>query len=87
MTKTASSSAKAFVSYLESPAGQKVWGQQGYRPVLPSVAKEFNFPQPKTLFTIDSLGGWTTVNTKFFDPTTGIVAKDEESLGVSTASS
>jgi sulfate/thiosulfate transport system substrate-binding protein len=87
VTKTASPSAKAFVSYLESPAGQKVWGQQGYRPVLPSVAKEFKFPQPKTLFTINSLGGWTSVNTKFFDPTTGIVAKVEQSLGVSTASS
>jgi len=86
VTKTASSSAKAFVSYLVSPAGQKVWGQQGYRPVLASVAKEFNFPKPKTLFTIDSLGGWTKLNTKFFDPTTGIVAKDEESLGVSTSS-
>ena len=69
VTKSASPSAKAFVSYLESPAGQKVWGQQGYRPVLPSVAKQFKFPQPKTLFTIDSLGGWTAVNTKFFDPT------------------
>jgi ABC-type sulfate transport system substrate-binding protein len=87
VTKTASSSAKAFVSYLESPAGQKVWGQQGYRPVLASVAKQFKFPQPKTLFTIDSLGGWTSVNTKFFDPTNGIVAKVEQSLGVSTASS
>jgi sulfate/thiosulfate-binding protein len=86
VTKTASPAAKAFVTYLESPAGQKVWGQQGYRPVLPKVAAEFHFPKPKTLFTIDSLGGWTSVNTKFFDPTTGIVAKDEESLGVSTAS-
>ena len=53
VTKTASPSAKAFVSYLLSPAGQKVWGQQGYRPVLPSVAAKFNFPKPKTLFTID----------------------------------
>ncbi len=86
VTKTASSSAKAFVSYLLSPAGQKVWGQQGYRPVLPSVAKTFNFPKPKTLFTIDHLGGWTSVNTKFFDPQTGIVAHVEQSLGVSTAS-
>jgi sulfate transport system substrate-binding protein len=86
VTKTSSSSATAFVKYLLSPAGQKVWGQQGYRPVLPSVAAQFHFPKPKTLFTIDSLGGWTTVNTKFFDPTTGIIAKDEESLGVSTAS-
>jgi sulfate/thiosulfate transport system substrate-binding protein len=86
VTKSASPAAKAFVSYLVSPAGQKVWGQQGYRPVLPSVAATFHFPQPKTLFTIDSLGGWTAVNTKFFDPQTGIVAQVEQSLGVSTAS-
>jgi sulfate/thiosulfate transport system substrate-binding protein len=87
LTKSASSAAKAFYSYLLSPAGQTVWGQQGYRPVLPSVAAKFHFSKPKSLFTIDSLGGWTTVNTKFFDPTTGSVAKDEQSLGVSTASS
>ncbi len=86
VTKTASPAAKAFLTYLLSPAGQTVWGQQGYRPVLPSVAAKFKFPQPKTLFTIDHLGGWTAVNTKFFDPQTGIVAKDEQSLGVSTAS-
>jgi sulfate/thiosulfate-binding protein len=87
VTKTASPAAKAFVAYLLSPAGQTVWGQQGYRPVVPSVAAKFNFPKPKTLFTINKLGGWTAVNTKFFDPTTGIVAKVEQSLGVSTASS
>ena len=68
--------AKAFVAYLLSPAGQKIWGKQGYRPVLPSVAAQFNFPKPKTLFTIDSLGGWTSVNTKFFDPATGHRGQD-----------
>lgn len=77
--------AKAFVSYLLSPAGQKVWGQQGYRPVLSSVAAQFNFPKPKKLFTIASLGGWTKVNTTFFDPETGKVASIEQGLGVSTA--
>jgi sulfate/thiosulfate transport system substrate-binding protein len=81
------SAAKAFVAYLLSPAGQKVWGKQGYRPVLPQVASQFKFPKPKTLFTIDSLGGWTKVNTVFFTPTTGVVAKIEQGLGVSTASS
>src|SRR6516162_1004096 len=86
VTKTASPAAKAFLSYLLSPAGQMVWGQQGYRPVLASVAKEFNFPKPKTLFTINDFGGWTAINKKFFDPQTGLVAKDEQSLGVSTAS-
>ena len=79
--------AKAFVAYLLSPAGQKVWGQQGYRPVLPKVAAQFKFPKPANLFTIDSLGGWTKVNTVFFTPTTGVVAKIETGLGVSTASS
>ncbi len=87
VTKTAAPAAKAFLAYLLSPAGQTVWGQQGYRPVLPKVAATFKFPQPKTLFSITKLGGWTVVNTKFFDPQTGIVAKDEQSLGVSTASS
>jgi len=86
VTKTASPAAKAFLAYLLSPAGQTVWGQQGYRPVLPSVAAKFKFPQPKSLFTIDHLGGWTSINKSFFDPQTGIVAKVEQTLGVSTAS-
>ena len=86
VTKTAGPAAKAFLTYLLSPAGQTVWGQQGYRPVLPSVAAKFHFAKPQTLFTIDQLGSWTAVNKKFFDPQTGIVAKDEQSLGVSTAS-
>jgi len=51
------------------------------------VAAQVHFPQPHVLFTIDQLGGWTSVNTTFFDPQTGIVAKVEQSLGVSTASS
>ncbi len=79
--------ARAFVAYLLSPAGQKIWGQQGYRPVLPKVAAQFSFPTPKKLFTIDSLGGWTKVNTDFFTPSTGIVAQIERGLGVSTSSS
>jgi sulfate/thiosulfate transport system substrate-binding protein len=86
VTKTAGPAAKAFLAYLLSPAGQTVWAQQGYRPVLPAVAAKFHFAKPQTLFTIDQLGGWTAVDAKFFDPQTGIVAKDEQSLGVSTAS-
>jgi sulfate/thiosulfate transport system substrate-binding protein len=79
--------AKAFEAYLLSAAGQKVWGKQGYRPVLASVASQFHFPKPKKLFTIASLGGWTKVNTVFFTPNTGVVAKIEQGLGVSTSSS
>lgn len=78
--------AKAFEAFLLSPAGQKVWAQQSYQPVVASVAKKFHFPTPKKVFTISTFGGWTKANVTFFDPTTGIVAKIEQGLGVSTAS-
>lgn len=78
--------AKAFESFLLSPAGQKIWGKQGYQPVIAKVAKTFNFPKPQKLITIATFGGWTKANATFFDPTTGVVAKIEEGLGVSTAS-
>jgi sulfate transport system substrate-binding protein len=79
--------AQAFVNYLESPAGQKLWGEQGYRPVLTSVASQFSFPQPAQLFTIADLGGWTSVTNKFFDSSSGAVTKIEQGLGVSTSKS
>jgi sulfate/thiosulfate-binding protein len=79
--------ANAFVKYLLSPAGQTIWAEQGYRPVLAKVAARFDFPKPKKLFTIASLGGWTSVNTTFFDPTTGKIAAIEQSLGQPTTAS
>ena len=39
------SAAKAFVAYLLSPAGQKVWGQQGYRPGAPQGGGPVQVPQ------------------------------------------
>ncbi len=83
---SSSAAAKAFDAFLLSPAGQNIWGQQGYRPVLPNVAAQFTFPTPQKIFTIASLGGWTNVNTTFFNPETGVVAKIEQGLGVSTSS-
>ncbi|HEX5193975.1 MAG TPA: sulfate ABC transporter substrate-binding protein [Solirubrobacteraceae bacterium] len=82
------SQANAYVKWLESPPAQKLWGQQGYRPVLPSVAKQFTstFPHVNT-FTIDSFGGWTKVNDEFFTAPNGSVIKIEEKAGVPTSSS
>ena len=78
-TKAANpTAAKAFVAYLLSPAGQKVWGQQGYRPVLPSVAAKFKFPKPKSLFTIATLGGWTKVNNDVLRPDNRRGGEDRE---------
>ncbi len=42
------------------------------------------FPPRPQLFKIGYVGGWDKVNTQFFDPTNGIVAKIEQSLGVTT---
>jgi sulfate/thiosulfate-binding protein len=80
--------AQAFVNWQWSDAGQTIWAQQGYRPVLASVAKQFSskFPTPAQLFTIDYLGGWTKVSKEFFAPSTGSITKIEQAAGVPTAS-
>jgi sulfate transport system substrate-binding protein len=82
------SQAQAFLNWQWSAAGQTIWAQQGYRPVLQSVASKFagKFPTPPQLFTIDSLGGWTKVAKQFFEPSTGSITKIEEAAGVPTAS-
>jgi sulfate transport system substrate-binding protein len=83
------SKAQAFVNWQWSSAGQTIWAQQGYRPVLASVAKQFTskFPTPAQLFTIEYLGGWTNVKKQFFDPSSGSITKIEQAAGVPTASS
>jgi sulfate/thiosulfate-binding protein len=83
------SKAQAFVHWLWSPAGQTIWAQQGYRPVLKPVANRFKskFPTPPGLFTITTLGGWTAVKKEFFDPASGSITKIEQAAGVPTASS
>jgi sulfate/thiosulfate-binding protein len=83
------SQAHAFVKWQWSPAGQTIWAQQGYRPVLKSVFQEFSskFPTPPQLFTIGYLGGWTKVKKEFFDPSSGSITKIEQAAGVPTASS
>jgi sulfate transport system substrate-binding protein len=87
VTTKAKPEAKNFLDFLWTPEAQTVFAKHGYRPVVPSVASQFKsqFPTPKTLFTIDDLGGWDKVMTDFFDPANGSVAKIEEAAGVSTA--
>jgi sulfate/thiosulfate transport system substrate-binding protein len=87
VTKTSGNSAKAnaFITFLRSKEGQQIFASKGYRSVDPAWVDKSKFPTPAQLFKIDKLGGWSTVNDKFFDPDKGIVAKIEKSLGVSTA--
>ena len=63
--------ATAYLDFVNSAAGQKIFGDHGYRPVDKAVAKDFDFPQPAQLSTIADLGGWKKVKTEFFDPENG----------------
>ena len=47
--------------------------------LVPSALRDL----PDTLFEIGYLGGWQTVQTKFFDPQNGEVAQIERALGIS----
>jgi sulfate/thiosulfate-binding protein len=73
--------ATAFVSFLHTLPAQKIFADNGYRPLLPAAAKGYSFPARPQLFTIKSVGGWSKVEKKFFDPKTGVMAKIEGSLG------
>jgi sulfate/thiosulfate transport system substrate-binding protein len=73
--------AKAFVKFLYSQQGQMLFGQAGYRPVVKSALKKFSYPVRPWLFTIGYVGGWSKVQTQFFDPDNGVMAKIEKGLG------
>lgn len=86
-TKQAPAAAQTFIDYVLSAAGQQKFVDWGYRPVDAAVlqANAARFPEPKTLRTIDELGGWSTVNDTLFDPDKGSIAKIEQGAGVSTS--
>jgi sulfate transport system substrate-binding protein len=73
--------AKAFVKYLTTPAAQRIFAQNGYRPVVKKILKQTAYPNPKQLFTIAYVGGWAKVEKQFFGPKNGIVTKIISSLG------
>jgi sulfate transport system substrate-binding protein len=66
--------ARAFVKYLYTPAAQRIFADNGYRPVVRSALKGYSFAVRPDLFTIDYLGGWAKVDKRFFDPKSSIMA-------------
>jgi sulfate/thiosulfate transport system substrate-binding protein len=76
--------AQAFLDYVRSPAGQKVFAANGYRSVIPSLVDHKQYPTPSGLFTIDKFGGWDAVMKKYFDPSDSVMARIERGLGVAT---
>jgi sulfate/thiosulfate-binding protein len=76
--------AKAFLDFVHSPEAQKIFAENGYRPVVKGAdTAGQNFPTPSGLFTIADLGGWDAVATKYFDVDKGVVTGIERNLGVS----
>jgi len=73
--------ARAFLKYLRTAAAQKIFAENGYRPLVKSAARGFNFPNRPQLFTIKYVGGWPKVEKKFFDPRTGVMAKIQAGNG------
>ena len=72
----------AFLDYLTGTDAQTIFGNRGYRPVVPDVAATFDtFPTPANLFTIADLGGWADVTKTFFDKTDGSITKILAGLG------
>jgi sulfate/thiosulfate transport system substrate-binding protein len=78
--------AQSFVDFLYTPEAQKIFVEKGYRPVVEDTPGAGRFSTPKDLFDITKFGGWEEVNTDFFDPEKGVVAKIFQSQGKSTES-
>ncbi len=75
--------AQAFLDFLRSDDAQKIFLDNGYRPVNEDVAAEGDFPEPSGLFTIADFGGWADATAKFFNTDGSIMLDVERSIGVS----
>jgi sulfate/thiosulfate transport system substrate-binding protein len=78
--------AKAFLDFLHTPEAQRIYAENGYRPVVQGAGGP-SFPTPAQLFTINDLGGWTKVNKDLFATTGSVMSGIEQRLGVPTAPS
>ena len=60
--------AEALAAYLQSEKAQQIFAEEGFRPVSEEVWAKVKgqFASVKTLFSVDSFGGWKAVNTRFF---------------------
>jgi sulfate/thiosulfate-binding protein len=76
--------AKAFLDFLHSAEGQKIYAESGYRPVVQGAGGP-SFPTPPGLFTIKDLGGWSKVNKELFATSNSVMSGIEQQLGVATS--
>jgi sulfate/thiosulfate-binding protein len=77
--------ANALLDYIYTDEGQQTFADYGYRPVVKSVLEDNrdDFPEPPGLFTIQEFGGWSKVNTEFFDDKSGKIIQVLRDQGAS----
>jgi sulfate transport system substrate-binding protein len=84
ITTDAGPKAKDFLDFQLSKAGQTLYAQAGFRPVIGGVTTTVKgandpsdpFPPVAQQYTIDKdFGGWEQANSEFFDDKTGIITK------------
>jgi sulfate transport system substrate-binding protein len=84
ITTDASPAAKDFLNFQLSKAGQTLYAQEGFRPVISGVSATVKgandpsnpYPAVPHLYTIDKdFGGWDKANSEFFDDKTGTITK------------
>jgi sulfate/thiosulfate transport system substrate-binding protein len=85
----APAAAKAFISYAHAPKQQRIFAENGYRPVVASVLKNPNLATWRKkyntgpMFNINDrlFGGWRKVNATWFDLSTGRMVGIERAVG------
>jgi sulfate transport system substrate-binding protein len=76
--------AQAFLDFLYTDEAQKIFSENGYRPVVDGTSTR-DFPEPTGLFDISKFGGWSDAADEFFDPEVGFLVDIENELGVPTS--
>jgi sulfate/thiosulfate-binding protein len=80
--------ANKFIRFTKGPVAQDLFGQSGWRPVNPAVAKKYaeKYPARPGIFKIGDpiFGGWRTVDKKWFS-SNGIMVGIERSIGGPTS--
>ena len=80
--------ANRFIRFTKTPRAQRIFAQYGFRPLVPSVYREFekHYPRRPGIFQIDDryIGGWRAVQRKWFDPDQGLWVRIAKRTGVGT---
>lgn len=87
--KKANPKAADWLRFVLGRTGQTEFAKKGFRPVIEGISVDVAgandpkrpYPTPKHLLTIDDFGGWSAVNKKFFDQSSGLVTEIQRTAG------